>query len=1273
MANEQRVVELIVDATGVEAGGRRAEAAYSHLGERAAAATERAKAAFQTQTQILSQNLPTAIDRTGAAYDRLRAKSDPVLAMQLKFEAEMTRSLGVINRAILLGVTTEERANAEIAKLRQQQIAQLNALREAHDHVGDAQMRAANQNNRGAAQASATNVAYQAQDTVVQAVSGAPVGMIAMQQGPQLAMAMAQAGEGGGIKALASGLSSLLSMQMLLSIGFVAAGAAAIQYFTSAGKETKTLEKLLDEQVAAIKRIRDVWGEAATARSQYGRESSGSASFGLETNISEMTKKLREANARTTFGPGAVASSVTDAINKNISTTGMSGLQFRETTLFKALKVDFQELQKATIAGKPDVLGLVSSLEDIGRSSNNAGIKAITQDAVAALQPFKNLAQALRDAEFERRRLFDTVGPNGMALSQGRIAQADDNQYGLYQSQQTVALQRSRQAFDAQVANTNARSPAERAAAARAAASAQYNNDESVPLRNQRIDQAASLAQTQAQYALDEAQKERKRSLDATIASQQVELVTIGKTGGEVAALRMQYQLTAQIEAEASKNNIKVNQQELDLIKQKSAEYGRMADQIARAKLSDDLSFQQDQFNRNPDQRVIANELKSRGLPVDMLSKAAREISAANDRVTNQTKQWTDEAFNAQISGISAKSPAERAAAARASAAAQHNPTEPDTLRSQRIDQAGAMAQAQAQYALDEAQKERKRSLDATLAGQQLELIVIGKTGGAVAALRMQYQLTAQVQAEAAKNNVSVSQQELDLIKQKSAEYGRMADQIAKANLRNDLQFERDQLYRNPTDQQIASRQRGAGLPVDLNSTDAKFMRETSRIDEVRTGIKGFFTDFSQQLVSNGGKTGDALGTAIKNAAINALQKIGDAAFGKITNFLTDALLGTGKSASTSSAATGVAGLGAATVGRLVSPASIASQAIPALSSAGVTKTGIDLARITSATGLGADVNSKYAQQFQGFIKDLEGTGYKINSLGGYNYRNIAGTNKLSNHALGNAIDINPQQNPMGKNLVTDLPSNVGELAAKNGLSWGGAWNSKKDAMHFEVPSSAAALDKLASSAGNATKGLGTFGTGIGQLGQQLGGAAGGLFPSAPSASGGGGLFGLFGGLFKSSPSAILAGSAQARAAVSSGIGGLFDRGGYTGPGGVNDPAGIVHRGEVVWSQRDVARAGGVAVVDGMRLGRRGYANGGPVDVPAIRSAPANSNSGGSGVAKVDVGVTFDEDNGFRAYVKKTSQEQASQISQQGLADLSDRQRRGGFLQMQQRATAQRG
>lgn len=74
-------------------------------------------------------------------------------------------------------------------------------------------------------------------------------------------------------------------------------------------------------------------------------------------------------------------------------------------------------------------------------------------------------------------------------------------------------------------------------------------------------------------------------------------------------------------------------------------------------------------------------------------------------------------------------------------------------------------------------------------------------------------------------------------------------------------------------------------------------------------------------------------------------------------------------------------------------------------------------------------------------------------------------------------------------------------------------------------------------------------------------------------------------------------------AAVLSGLRG-FDQGGYTGPGAKDAPAGVVHRGEVVWSQRDVARAGGVGTVEAMRRGLVGYANGGSVGVlPQVNRA----------------------------------------------------------------------
>lgn len=76
---------------------------------------------------------------------------------------------------------------------------------------------------------------------------------------------------------------------------------------------------------------------------------------------------------------------------------------------------------------------------------------------------------------------------------------------------------------------------------------------------------------------------------------------------------------------------------------------------------------------------------------------------------------------------------------------------------------------------------------------------------------------------------------------------------------------------------------------------------------------------------------------------------------------------------------------------------------------------------------------------------------------------------------------------------------------------------------------------------------------------------------------------------------AVAGGLAYGVKKLISGFKGLFAEGGYTGPGGKYQPAGVVHAGEVVWSQRDVAAVGGPAVANAMRPTYKGYADGGLV------------------------------------------------------------------------------
>ena len=114
-----------------------------------------------------------------------------------------------------------------------------------------------------------------------------------------------------------------------------------------------------------------------------------------------------------------------------------------------------------------------------------------------------------------------------------------------------------------------------------------------------------------------------------------------------------------------------------------------------------------------------------------------------------------------------------------------------------------------------------------------------------------------------------------------------------------------------------------------------------------------------------------------------------------------------------------------------------------------------DLTHILLPSGVGVTVAKSAAPQFQGLLSDLEAEGYTLDpkTTGGYNPRNIAGTNIPSQHAYGLAIDVNWQANPRGANTSATIPPDLArKLAAKWGLTWGGDWQgSTRDPMHFEV------------------------------------------------------------------------------------------------------------------------------------------------------------------------------------------------------------------------------
>jgi len=75
---------------------------------------------------------------------------------------------------------------------------------------------------------------------------------------------------------------------------------------------------------------------------------------------------------------------------------------------------------------------------------------------------------------------------------------------------------------------------------------------------------------------------------------------------------------------------------------------------------------------------------------------------------------------------------------------------------------------------------------------------------------------------------------------------------------------------------------------------------------------------------------------------------------------------------------------------------------------------------------------------------------------GSYEYRRVAGSGRLSTHAWGAAIDLDPERNLLGKPWNGSegmMPSKVIAIFEAEGWKWGGRFQNRKDCMHFQATS----------------------------------------------------------------------------------------------------------------------------------------------------------------------------------------------------------------------------
>ena len=571
----------------------------------------------------------------GQELDRLRAKYNPLFAASKEYE----RELEDLAAAQKVGAISGAEYEAELGRINQRYT--LLGRQSAVAAGGLATV-------GGAARLTSfqlLNLSRQGNDVITMFALGASPMQIFASQAGQIYDALESGPKGlrGSLEAITaagrSALQSLLAFAMtppgLIMGATIAAVAGLAAYIVKTREDVRSLDDILKDHEEAIKRIANAYGLVGEkAKGAFSYETRDSIRLSVAANENELRIKY--------------ASSLKEDLDSILTNRGGlgGGNQFGPSQINRSEFTPFAEaidyLRNTVRQGKPDILGFRQLVTDRWHLEPNSIALATTAQRLLNLtNNSADAVRALKELEAAKQRLESSVGPHGLPLRRGALSTEDMGAYDRALTADRIAIEREQQAFDAQRRAIYARSPSEIAAAARATAAAQYNNGENPEDRNRRINMAGQLAYLQAQHQIDEAQKDRKRSLDAALASQQLDLDLIGKTAGQIEQMRVQFQLMQELREEAERNNTKIDQDELDRIIAKSAAIGRYADAIARATLANELQFEREQMGRTPIEQTVASRLQGAGLAVDLDGQMAKEIRI-NEILKQRVELWGD-------------------------------------------------------------------------------------------------------------------------------------------------------------------------------------------------------------------------------------------------------------------------------------------------------------------------------------------------------------------------------------------------------------------------------------------------------------------------------------------------------------------------------------------------------------------------------------------------------------------------------------------------------
>lgn len=341
--------------------------------------------------------------------DRLRAKYSPLFATISNYKTAVSE----IRQAHAAGAISANEMTAAIQRERQAALASTAAIKGRNSALAS-QPKTNNFNT--------SNIAAQFQDIGVTAAMGMSPIQIALQQGTQLSAVLQQikdSGQGVG-QGLAAAFTSIISPISLVTIGVIAAGVAAFQYFSTIMSEGDKSAEVLKEQAALISAVAERWGDAVPALREYADQ------LKRAQDNADLSKGAEIVNTNTLADVRKEVESTRATVADLVSQLQSAG---EESVVIKNLQSAFNDFAKAAEEGKAQTEDVDRVQSALAAAINSTGIPALADFA----KYFSTLSAAALNAADSVQKVNDATSVATSRINDPRTwrgAGMQDSQFG---------------------------------------------------------------------------------------------------------------------------------------------------------------------------------------------------------------------------------------------------------------------------------------------------------------------------------------------------------------------------------------------------------------------------------------------------------------------------------------------------------------------------------------------------------------------------------------------------------------------------------------------------------------------------------------------------------------------------------------------------------------------------------------------------------------------------------------------------------------------------